>query len=111
MTLEDGRVSPFAHLPHTRIRVPATADNQLPILADVKGAHVGAMADQQGFGVVIERFGGLPDVDDLVLSAGYDETLGKLSRGGHDGQCIYEFFALDLDGTVESWWLLRLELP
>lgn len=100
MALQDGRVSPPAHLPHAGIGVPTPADYQLPVLADVEGAHIGAMAEQQSIGVVVEGFVGLPYIDDLVLATGYDEALGELSSRWHNGQRVDELLALNLDGAV-----------
>lgn len=112
MTLQHSRICcPLAHLPHTGMAVPAATDDQLPILTDIKGANVGAVAKQQCIGVVVEGFAGLAHIDDLVLAAGDDEAFGEVGGGRHNGQRVDELLALDLDGAIVGWWGVGLELP
>lgn len=111
MALQHGGVPPLAHLPHAGIGVPASADYQLAVLADIKSADVGAVAKQECIGVVVERLAGLAHVDDLVLATRDDETLGEVVRRRHNGQRVDKLFTLDLDGAVVGGWLLGLELP
>lgn len=107
-----GLVPPTAHCPHQRTLVPAAADDVPAVGANVEGADIGAMPNQERFRVIVDVAGGLADVDDLVFAARHDETLWVGVRGWHYGEGVDKFAGVRrLDGAAVRRWRVGCELP
>jgi hypothetical protein len=86
MAGQDGGVIPFSNLPDAGIRIPTATYYEGPIGASIQSANVGTVAEEQRLGIVPQSTVWPLYMDDLVLAAGYDETLRICTRRRHNGQ-------------------------